>query len=150
MAKKTKLTAMALAGLLAGTLTATGVFPRTASASDAEDFQGYWVGTDPLDGGDSRRGFVAVDKQTVQMAGRDSFLTLCDGTDRGLASFNDGIVKDDVLSTGNFLLECFNNGAQVVLKARYQLLDDALMLETLTTQADAPVTEILFHRISDD
>ena len=148
MNSKKLMTAIALTGLLAGLWVTTGTF--AATSSDAADFQGYWMGTDPLDGGDSRRGFVVVDDDTVRMAGRDSFLTLCDGTDRGLASFDDGVVDDAVLSTDNFLLECFNNGAQVMLKARYELLDDAVMIEILTTQTGAPVTEIFFYRVSDD
>src|SRR5262245_8857394 len=54
-------------------------------------FQGYWMGVDPLDGGDSRRSLVRQQNGTYALAGRDSFLTLCDNTDRGFISFDDGV-----------------------------------------------------------
>ncbi|MGW2207643.1 hypothetical protein [Streptomyces sp. NPDC001774] len=109
---------------------------------------GYWMGTDPLDGGDSRRGFTRNADGTIAMAGRDSYLTLCDGTDRGIAEFSDGVAKGNKVTTDNFVITCFNNSNTVTLHARYQLINPALLRETLTTQAGAPVTEILFHKVS--
>src|SRR5215475_10535394 len=50
----------------------------------ARKFIGYWMGIDPLDGGDARRGITANDDGTFSMIGHDSVLTLCDGTDRGI------------------------------------------------------------------
>ncbi len=141
-------TKIATAIVFAGTLATIGTF---AHANGAGDFQGYWFGTDPLDGGDSRRGLIVGDGGAVEMAGRDSFLTLCDETDRGLLTFEDGTVDGSgVLTTDNFLITCFNNGAEILLKARYRLLNDVVMVETLTTQDDTPVTEIIFHRASQD
>ena len=60
--------------------------PKKAAAG----FQGYWMGVDPLDGGDSRRSLVQQSDGTFALAGRDSVLTLCDGTDRGFVRFDDG------------------------------------------------------------
>lgn len=45
------------------------------------------MGVDPVDGGDSRRSLTLQANRTYALAGRDSVLTLCDGTDRGYASF---------------------------------------------------------------
>ena len=137
-----------LAGVaLAGALVVSGV--DASPRGDAQAFQGYWVGTDPLDGGDSRRGMIATDASTVSMIGRDTYFSLCDGTDRGLVSFEDGFADDGVLTTDNNLLQCFNNGEEILLKARYKLMDDdAVMTETITTQDDTLVTTIVFHRIS--
>ena len=58
----------------------------------ARGFQGYWMGIDPLDGGDSRRNLLQLNDGRFAMAGRDTVLTLCDGTDRGFISFDDGVV----------------------------------------------------------
>ena len=113
-------------------------------------FQGYWMGVDPLDGGDSRRGFVQQDDGTFAMAGRDSFLTLCDNTDRGIATFDDGVVVGRREMTANLKLSCFGNGALVLLRARYQLVSDSVMIETLTAQDGSPVDRIIFHRVSKD
>jgi len=57
-------------------------------AQRAESQRGsYWMGVDPVDGGDSRRSLTLQANRTYALAGRDSVLTLCDGTDRGYASF---------------------------------------------------------------
>jgi hypothetical protein len=113
-------------------------------------FQGYWMGIDPVDGGDSRRTFMQNDDGTFAMAGRDSFLTLCDETDRGIATFEDGVVVDRRTMTAALKLTCFNNGAVVTLGARYQLVSDSLMIEVLTTQAGNEFTRIVFHKVSKD
>ena len=137
-----------LAGVaLAGALVVSGV--DASPRGDAQAFQGYWVGTDPLDGGDARRGMIATDASTVSMIGRDSYFSLCEGTDRGVATFEDGFAEDGVLTTDNNLLKCFNNGEEVLLKARYELMaDGTVMTETITTQDDTLITTIVFHRIS--
>ena len=137
-----------LAGVaLAGALVVSGV--DASPRGDAQAFQGYWVGTDPLDGGDSRRGMIATDASTVSMIGRDTYFSLCDGTDRGVVTFEDGFAEDGVLTTDNNLLKCFNNGEEVLLKARYELMaDGTVMTETITTQDDTLITTIVFHRIS--
>jgi hypothetical protein len=115
----------------------------------ARTFQGYWMGIDPLDGGDSRRAFVQQENGTFAMAGRDSFLTLCDDTDRGIATFEDGvIIGRRLMTTSNLKLTCFNTGALVLLKARYQLVSESVMVEILTTQDGAPVDTIIFHKVS--
>jgi hypothetical protein len=114
-------------------------------------FQGYWMGVDPLDGGDSRRTFVQHEDGTFAMAGRDSVLTLCDETDRGLASFEDGVVVGHrTMTTSNLKLTCFNNGSTVMLRARYELMSDNVMVEVLTAQDGSPVDRIVFHKVSKD
>jgi len=114
-------------------------------------FQGYWMGVDPLDGGDSRRGFVQQDDGTFAMAGRDSFLTLCDNSDRGIATFDDGVVVSRrVMTTDNLKLSCFGTGALVLLRARYELVSDTVMIETLTARDGSPVDRIVFHKVSRD
>ena len=80
------------------------------------DFQGYWMGVDPPDGGDSRRGLVRRSDGTYALAARDSVPTLCDGTDRGFVSFDDGtVVARTVMQSNTFMIRCLNNGATVVL-----------------------------------
>jgi hypothetical protein len=112
-------------------------------------FEGYWMGVDPLDGGDSRRGLVQQQNGTFAMAGRDSYLTLCDNTDRGLISFDDGVVVGrGVMRTDNLKITCFNTGAVVLLKASYVLNDDNVMTEVVTAQDGTPVDTIIFHRVS--
>ena len=114
----------------------------------AAAFQGYWMGVDPVDGGDARRSFVLQTNGTFALAARDSAFTLCDGTDRGFGSFDDGeVVGRDVMRSDSLVLECFNNGASVVLHVRYELLDKALMREVTTRADGTPVSTIIFHRI---
>ena len=150
MTLKNRFSLATIAGLaLAGGWIVSGSY-ASPPRGDAHLFQGYWVGTDPLDGGDSRRGMIAVDASTVSMIGRDSYFSLCDGTDRGVVSFEDGFAEDGVLTTDNNLLKCFNNGEEILLKARYELVDDSIMNETITTQDDVLITTIIFHRISTD
>ncbi len=85
---------------------------------------------------------------TFALAARDSAFTLCDGTDRGFGSFDDGeVVGRDVMRSDSLVLECFNNGASVVLHVRYELLDKALMREVTTRADGTPVSTIIFHRI---
>jgi len=114
-------------------------------------FQGYWMGVDPLDGGDSRRSLVQQQDGTFAMAGRDSFLTLCDNTDRGFISFDDGVVVGrGVMKTDNLKITCFNTGDVVLLKASYTLIDDSVMTEVVTAQDGTPVDTIIFHKVSQE
>jgi hypothetical protein len=113
-------------------------------------FQGYWMGVDPLDGGDSRRSLVRQPNGTYALAGRDSFLTLCDNTDRGFISFDDGVVVGRrEMRTDNLKITCFNTDTDVLLKASYVLMDDGVMTEVTTAQDGTPVDTIIFHKVSE-
>jgi hypothetical protein len=130
-------------------LVAVVLVVRAWAAAPVKAFQGYWMGVDPVDGGDSRRGFLQLADGTFALAGRDSFLRLCDETDRGIVTFEDGtVVGHRVMTSDTVKLSCFGNGAVVLLKARYELVDDSLMLEHLTTQDDQPVHTLVLHKVS--
>ncbi len=114
-------------------------------------FQGYWMGVDPVDGGDARRSLVQLANGRFALAARDTVLTLCDGTDRGFASFDDGeVVGRNVMQSDTLTIECFNNGASVVLHVRYELVGKDLMLEHTTRPDGSPVSTIVFHKVSQD
>lgn len=114
-------------------------------------FQGYWMGVDPADGGDSRRSIVQLQNGRFALAARDSVLTLCDGTDRGFASFDDGeVVGRNVMESKSLTIQCFNNGASVVLHVRYELIGNGLLLEHTTRPDGAVVGTIVFHKLSQD
>jgi hypothetical protein len=68
--------ALLTADLLAVALAAR-VWAQPPGQSSRE-FQGYWMGVDPLDGGDSRRSFILQANGDYTLAGRDSVHTLCD------------------------------------------------------------------------
>ena len=121
--------------------------PRNA----ADGFQGYWMGVDHVDGGDSRRSLVQLDNGKVALAGRDTVLTLCDGTEHGFVRFADGeVVGRDVMESNTLTIQCFNNGATVVLHVRYELVGKDLMIEHTTRQDGSPVSSIVFHKVSQD
>lgn len=114
-------------------------------------FQGYWMGIDPLDGGDSRRSLVQLDNGMFALAGRDTALTLCDGTNRGFISFADGeVVEKNVLQSNRLTIACSNTGALVVLRVRYDLAGNGVMIENTTTLNGTPVSRIVFHKVSHD
>ena len=110
-------------------------------------FEGYWMGVDPLDGGDSRRSLVRLEGGRLAMAGRDSALSLCDGTDRGYISFDDGVIVGNELHTSGLTIDCTNTGASVVLQARYEVIAAGVIVEHTTTQEGASVSRIVFHRV---
>jgi hypothetical protein len=113
------------------------------------EFQGYWMGVDPVDGGDARRSLLLGDNGKYSLAARDTVFTLCDGTDHGFGSFNDGtVVAHSVMESNTLRLECFNNGASVVLHVRYELVTRDLMLEHATLANGNPVSTIVLHRVS--
>jgi hypothetical protein len=112
-------------------------------------FQGYWMGIDPLDGGDSRRSLVQLENGMFALAGRDTALTLCDGTDRGFISFADGVVVEkNVLQSNGLTIACSNTVA-VVLRVRYEL-GNGVMIENTTALNGTPVSRIVFHKVSHD
>jgi hypothetical protein len=112
-------------------------------------FEGYWMGVDPVDGGDARRSLVRLESGLFALAARDSVLTLCDGTDRGFASFDDGVVTGrNVIQSNSLTIRCTNNGASVLLHVRYELIRSGLMAEVTTTPNGTPISTILFHRVS--
>ena len=138
-----------LAFALFGLVLVARPWAEQPAKNNAKTFQGYWMGIDPLDGGDSRRGFVQQPNGTFAMVGRDSFFTLCNNTDRGLAEFDDGtIVERGVLKSDDVKLTCFNTGATVMLKVKYVLIDDSAMTEFLTDQNGTPIDTIIFHKVS--
>jgi hypothetical protein len=115
----------------------------------ARQFVGYWMGIDPLDGGDARRGITRNDDGTFAIIGRDTVFTLCDGTDRAIITVAAAAVADGALADDDLVIACTNNQSTVTLKVRYDVIDRNIIRETTTTQADAPVDKIIFHRVSE-
>ena len=145
-------TALVTAGVL-GLILAAGALARSGQASAQSkgnaDFQGYWMGVDPVDGGDARRSLILRSDGKYAMAGRDTVLTLCDSTDRGFASFDDGtVVGRNVMQTNALVIKCFNNGATVLLHDTFELVDRGLMIETTTLSDGTPVSTIVLHKVS--
>jgi hypothetical protein len=103
----------------------------------ARQFVGYWMGIDPLDGGDSRRGITSNKDGTFSMIGRDTVFTLCDGTDRAIITGTDFTPASSALVSDDVVLTCTNN------------IDRNVVRETVTSQTDEPVDKIIFHRVSD-
>ena len=67
------------------------------------------MGVDPVDGGDARRSLILRSDGKYALAARDSTLTLCDSTDRGFASFDDGsVVSRTVMQSNTLIIKCFN------------------------------------------
>ena len=115
--------------------------PWASPGNNSHGFQGYWMGVDPVDG----------ENGNFALAGRDTVLTLCDGTDRGFASFDDGaVVGRNVMESNALTIECFNNAASVVLHVRYELIGNDLMLEHTTRPDGSLVSTIVFHKVSQD
>lgn len=88
----------------------TGVGSAVLVAQDIEHgrkFASYWMGIDPLDGGDSRRGITRNDDRTFSVIGRDTTFTLCDGTGRAIVTLRDGTIVGSALVSDNFLITCF-------------------------------------------
>jgi hypothetical protein len=115
----------------------------------ARQFVGYWMGIDPLDGGDSRRGITRNDDRTLSVIGRDTVFTLCDGTDRAIVKVSDAVAVGSALVSDNLIITCTNTASTVRLKVRYDVIDRNIVRETVTTQSGEPVDEIIFHRVSE-
>jgi hypothetical protein len=139
---------MATATLVARAANASGGHEAGHEAS-ARQFVGYWMGIDPLDGGDSRRGITTNADGTFSVIGRDTVFTLCDGTDRAVATASDARVAGSALVSDNLVIKCTNTQVTVKLKVRYDLIDRNIIRETSTSQTDQPVDQIIFHRVSE-
>jgi len=155
---KRRLAIVACAGLLVAGVGYAAIVANAASTSSghkgrhghvARQFVGYWMGIDPLDGGDSRRGITRNADRTFSMIGRDTVFTLCDGTDRAIVTIEDATVVGGELVSDDLVIKCTNSGDTVRLKARYDVIDRGIIRETLTTQDGAPVDTIIFHRVSE-
>ena len=120
---------------------------QARTAWEARQFVGYWMGIDPLDGGDSRRGITRNDDRTFSMIGRDTVFTLCDDTDRAVIT-GDGAIAESAL-TIDVVLTCHGNGETLELTVRYEPIDEHILREIVTTRDDQPVDEIVFHRVSE-
>src|SRR5262245_62114421 len=121
--------------VVAGLGSAVLVAQAASDKQSARLFVGYWMGVDPLDGGDARRAITANDDGTFSMIGRDSLLTLCDGTDRGIIRVDDFTAVGSALVSDHHVLTCAN-GTTRTLKNRTELLDTNIIRETVTTQED--------------
>lgn len=67
---------LGLSAVALGAIVATPVSAQPASipppAKVKHEFQGYWTGVDPVDGGDSRRSLVQREDGRFALAARDS------------------------------------------------------------------------------
>jgi hypothetical protein len=120
----------------------------TSSGHKGGQFVGYWMGIDPLDGGDSRRGITPNEDGTFSLIGRDTVFTLCDDTDRAIVAAGDLTARGSKLVSDDFVISCTNTGATVRLKVRYEVVDRNIVREKLTSQTGEPVDEILLHRVT--
>lgn len=114
----------------------------------ARQFVGFWMGIDPLDGGDSRRGITRNADRTFSVIGRDTVFTLCDGTDRAIITADDAVVAGSALASDDLVIHCTNNNSTVRLKVRYDVIDRNIVRETVTSQGGERVDQIIFHRVS--
>jgi hypothetical protein len=122
---------------------------KAQNSEKTSPFVGYWMGVDPVDGGDARRSLIQQADGTFHLAARDTFFSLCDNTDHGFGSFDDGtLIGRDVLVSNNLTLECFNNNQSVTLHVRFELKSDNLMFEIATRADGTPVSTIVFHKVS--
>jgi hypothetical protein len=136
------------AGLIAHAANTSGGH-KARDVSGTRQFVGYWMGIDPLDGGDSRRGITRKNRRTVRVIGRDTVFTLCDGTDRAIVTVSDAVNVGSALVSDNFVIKCTNTGSTLKLKVRYEFIDANIVRETVTTQGGEPVDKIIFHRVSE-
>ena len=143
----TLLTFAVAAGVLGARVWAFPPFEQRGGP--ALEFQGYWMGVDPADGGDARRSIILGANGKYALAGRDTVFHLCDGTEHGFGSFDDGVVAGNVLQSDSLTLQCFNVDASVVLRVRFELVNNSLMKEIATRQDGTPVSTIVFHRVSE-
>ena len=121
-----------------------------AEGKNGGGFQGYWIGVDPVDGGDARRSIIQLEDGKFALAARDTVFTLCDGTEHGFGSFDDGVVAGrNIMQSNSLNIQCFNVPASVVLRARYELVSSGLMIEVATLQDGTPVSTIVLHRVSE-
>jgi hypothetical protein len=138
--------AAASAALVANAASTSRAGARHGTA--AQKFVGYWMGIDPLDGGDSRRGITKRSGGRFAVIGRDTVFTLCDGTDRAIVTTGDARLSGGSLSSDDFVISCTNNGQTIRLKLRYDVVARNIIRETLTSQSGEPVDKIIFHRVS--
>jgi hypothetical protein len=145
----------ALLLLATGTATLVAQAAGTSGGRDSghgpagAQFVGYWMGIDPLDGGDSRRGITPNDDGTFAVIGRDTVFTLCDGTDRAIVTDDDAKLADSALVSDNLIIACTNTKSTLKLKVRYDVIGRNILRETVTTQTGDPVDKIIFHRVSE-
>jgi hypothetical protein len=149
-----RLVIIVAAGLFAAGVGSVVLGAHAASGSStqqgrkgADQFVGYWMGIDPLDGGDSRRGITRNDDRTFSMIGRDTVFTLCDDTDRAIIT-GDGAIAESALVL-EVVLTCHGNGQTLELRVRYEPIDEHILREIVTTRDGQPVDVILFHRVSE-
>jgi hypothetical protein len=128
--------------------TASATSAQGAAKPKARQFVGYWMGIDPLDGGDSRRGITVDDAGSFAMIGRDTVFTLCDDTDRALITGTRGEIVGSALVFDDVVLECFGNGERLDLTVHFEPLGEHILREVVTTRTGSPVDEIVFHRVS--
>lgn len=131
-----------------------------AQAGDEKDFIGFWEGIDESDGSAVTVSVRDLDEDdTLEFSWHESNWSFCDNTERALIS-GTGIVYDDVLTSTNTTLECFEPGFEQKLCFGFAGGDCTGTIPgyfELTFDNDNEVllnddggTLIVVHRISDD
>lgn len=125
---------------------------NVASAEDRSSnfYIGFWGGVDPLDGGYAHRSITKQDG-LFTMIGRDSFFSLCEGTDQGVI---EGVERPDEGDRDTLVMDvtlrCFNNGNEIDVVHLYDIdRQNRTLVETVLTTDGNLITTIIFHRMSD-
>lgn len=90
------------------------------------------MGIDPVDGGDSRSSIYMDDDGTYNVLRRDTYISLCDGTDAATLE-GSGMVDTE---TGNLVIDgeisCILTDAPTVgVQLVYKIRDDGVLVEDL-------------------
>ena len=120
-------TAVVTAAVL-GIILVAGARPaREASAQSrgSADFQGYWMGVDPVDGGDARRSLIRRSDGKYPRRPRYDAHALRQHRSR-LCQLRRWHRRRPQRDAVEFLvIKCFNNGATVRLHVTFELVDAA-------------------------
>eukprot|EP00523_Entomoneis_sp_CCMP467_P000592 CAMPEP_0168758668 /NCGR_PEP_ID=MMETSP0724-20121128/21822_1 /TAXON_ID=265536 /ORGANISM="Amphiprora sp., Strain CCMP467" /LENGTH=148 /DNA_ID=CAMNT_0008807559 /DNA_START=9 /DNA_END=455 /DNA_ORIENTATION=- len=106
-------------------------------------FEGYWIGIDPNDGGDTRRSIVKTGKTTYDFVARDSIITLCGGGEPGSVA-GTATLEDEWLVSESALTCLDGTSFDLVFTLIPQ--NDNLMVEHLETASGTFIYDAYFWR----
>lgn len=111
-------------------------------------FVGLWETVDPADGGHQIISITPLENGEVNILLRDTFFTLCDGTDQGFSQGTGFLTDNGTLRSDDLTLTCFNNGSTLATPTSFQLKKVRHGRTILLRDRAEPLSDVVYHRTS--
>lgn len=120
--------------------------PTMSHAAGIGPYVGLWEAVDPDDGGHQMLSITSNGDGTAKLLLRDTYLTLCNGSDKGFSQGKGIAKKDGSLVSDDFTLTCLETQTTRPTPTSFRIDPK---YKTLLRDRAEPLSDMVYHRTSD-